>query len=436
MVLERCRYRLTPSGLQELTASQKEELLSRNGEMARDALRVLGFAIRPLPENTADLPADEAERELVFTGFMGMIDPPRPEAREAIKTCHEAGIDVKMITGDHAETALAIAAELGLASSEEEIITGLELEQLDDEELAGKISGLKVFARVAPEQKVRIVKALKANGEIAAMTGDGVNDAPALKQADIGTAMGRTGTAVAKEAAEIVLSDDNFATIVRAVEEGRVIYENIKKAVFFLLSCNAGEIVTIFAAILLGWPLPLIPIQILWVNLITDSLPALALGVDPRESDMMRRPPRDPKSGLFDSHSVRTLIVFGLLIGLITLTAFSIGAAESLEKGRTMAFATLALCQLVHVFNFRSLQHSVVGRNFYANRPLLGAVLISAALQLAVLLIPASAAIFHVVPLDSGEWFYVAALTITPLFLGEMWKWAHAWLISRSREAS
>jgi Ca2+-transporting ATPase len=434
MVLERCRYRITPSGLEELTASQKEELLSRNGEMARDALRVLGFAFRPLPEEAACLPMEEAERELVFAGFMGMIDPPRPEAKEAIKTCHEAGIDVKMITGDHAETALAIARELGLASSRDEIITGLELEQIDDEELAARIDRLKVFARVAPEQKVRIVRALKANGEIAAMTGDGVNDAPALKQADIGTAMGRTGTAVAKEAAEMVLADDNFATIVHAVEEGRVIYENIKKAVFFLLSCNAGEIVTIFLAILLGWPLPLLPIQILWVNLITDTLPALALGVDPRESDMMRRPPRDPQSGLFDAHTVRTLIAFGLLIGLITLAAFSVGAGESVEVGRTMAFATLSLCQLVHVFNFRSLHHSVVGRNFYANRQLLGAVVISGALQLFVLLVPAVAGIFHVVPLDPEKWFYVAALSLTPLFMGEMWKAAHAWLSSRRKD--
>ncbi len=434
VILERCRYRLTSSGLQELTPSQKAELLSHNREMARGALRVLGFAFRPLSENN-DLPAEEAERELVFAGFMGMIDPPRPEAREAIKTCNEAGINVKMITGDHAETALAIATELGLTSSKGEIITGAEIEQLNDEELAARVSSLQVFARVAPEHKVRIVKALKANGEIAAMTGDGVNDAPALKRADIGTAMGQAGTAVAKEAAEMVLADDNFATIVHAVEEGRVIYENIKKAVFFLLSCNAGEIITIFAALLLGWPLPLMPIQILWINLITDSLPALALGVDPRESDMMRRPPRDPKSGLFDRQSVRTLLAFGLLIGLITLTAFSIGAGESVEKGRTMAFATLALCQLVHVFNFRSLHHSVAGRNFFANRPLLGAVFVSAALQLAVLLIPAAAAIFHVVPLDAEGWFYVAVLSAAPLFLGEMWKSAHAWLISRCRKA-
>ena len=430
LILERCRYRLTSSGLQELTASRKAELLSHNQEMAKGALRVLGFAFRPLSENNA-LPAEEAERELIFAGFMGMIDPPRPEAREAIKTCHEAGINVKMITGDHAETALAIAVELGLASRKEEIISGMEIERLSDEELAARVSSLQVFARVAPEHKVRIVRALKANGEIAAMTGDGVNDAPALKQADIGTAMGQTGTAVAKEAAEMVLADDNFATIVRAVEEGRVIYENIKKAVFFLLSCNAGEIITIFAAILLGWPLPLMPIQILWINLITDSLPALALGVDPRESDMMRRPPRDPKSGLFDPQSVRTLLTFGLLIGLITLTAFSIGAGESVEKGRTMAFATLSLCQLVHVFNFRSLHRSVVGRRFFGNRPLLGAVLLSAALQLAVLLIPAAAAIFHVVPLDAEGWFYVAVLAVTPLFLGEIWKSAHAWLIAR-----
>ncbi|NLA26014.1 MAG: HAD-IC family P-type ATPase, partial [Firmicutes bacterium] len=433
LVLERCRYQLTPGGLQELTAPKKEELLTLNQEMARGALRVLGFAFRPLPGDP-DLPAGEAEQELIFAGFLGMIDPPRPEAREAIKTCRGAGIDVKMITGDHAETALAIAMELGLASKKEEIITGREIEQLSDEELATRVHVLKVFARVAPEHKVRIVDALKSQGEIAAMTGDGVNDAPALKGADIGTAMGRSGTAVAKEAAEMVLADDNFATIVHAVEEGRVIYENIRKAIYFLLSCNAGEIITIFAAILLGWPLPLLPIQILWINLITDSLPALALGVDPKEGDMMRRPPRNPRSGLFDAPSLRTLAAYGMLIGLITLIAFSLGAGESVEQGRTMAFATLALSQLVHVFNFRSLHHSVVGRSFFANRPLLGAVLLSALLQMAVLLIPAAAAIFHVVPLNAEAWFEVAVLSASPLFLGEMWKWAHNWLINRHGE--
>lgn len=427
LILERCRYRLTPSGPAKMEGYQKTELLAINRRMAGEALRVLGFAFRPLP-GYVDLQAGEAEQELIFAGFMGMIDPPRPEAKKAIKSCHEAGINVKMITGDHAGTALAIAMELGIASSKDEIIDGLEIERISDEDLAERIGDLQVFARVAPEHKVRIVRALKAKGEIAAMTGDGVNDAPALKQADIGTAMGRSGTAVAKEAAEMILADDNFATIAHAVEEGRVIYDNIKKAIYFLLSCNAGEIITIFAAILLGWPLPLLPIQILWINLITDTLPALALGVDPRESDTMHRPPRNPKNGFFDPQSIRTLAVFGLLISVITLTAFRIGGADSVEKGRTMAFATLALCQLVHVFNFRSLQHSVVGKAFFANRQLLGAVFLSALLQLAILLIPPAAPIFHAVPLDAEGWFYVAALSATPLFLGEMWKAAHAWL--------
>lgn len=427
LILERCNYRLTPAGLAKMDGSKKTELLAINRRMAGEALRVLGFAFRPLP-GYADLQAEEAEQELIFAGFMGMIDPPRPEAKEAIKSCHEAGINVKMITGDHAGTALAIAMELGIASGKDEIIDGLEMERISDEDLADRIGELQVFARVAPEHKVRIVRALRAKGEITAMTGDGVNDAPALKQADIGTAMGRSGTAVAREAAEMILADDNFATIMHAVEEGRVIYDNIKKAIYFLLSCNAGEIFTIFTAILLGWPLPLLPIQILWVNLITDTLPALALGVDPRESDTMHRPPRNPKKGLFDPQSIRTLVVFGLLISVITLTAFRIGGADSVEKGQTMAFATLALCQLVHVFNFRSLQHSVVGKVFFANRQLLGAVFLSALLQLAILLIPPAATIFHVVPLDTEGWFYVAALSVTPLFLGEMWKAAHAWL--------
>ena len=421
LVLERCRYRLTASGPEELSPAQKEELLSHNLEMAQGALRVLGFAFRSFEDNS-ELKAGESESELIFAGFMGMIDPPRPEAKAAIKTCLKAGVKVKMITGDHAETALAIARELGLASGKEEVLSGREIEALDDDELSARATGVKIFARVAPEQKVRIVNALKATGEVAAMTGDGVNDAPALKQAAIGVAMGLSGTAVAREASEMILADDNFATIVRAVEEGRVIYENIKKAILFLLSCNTGEIITVFAAILFGWPLPLLPIQILWINLVTDSLPALALGVDPREGSEMQHPPRRPESSLFDPASVRAIAVFGLLIGLITLIAFSIGIGESVEKGRTMAFATLALSQLAHVFNFRSLERPVVGRNFFANRPLLAAVLISGALQMAVLLIPAAAAIFHVTPLDQLQWLYVAALSISPLLFGELWK--------------
>lgn len=421
LVLDHCLYRLTASGPEPLTPAQREELLSRNLEMARGALRVLGFAFRPLADNNCP-GAEENENGLIFAGFMGMIDPPRPEAKEAIKTCLKAGIKVKMITGDHAETALAIARELGLASRKEDIISGRELDELGDEELSRRMTDLKVFARVAPEQKVRLIEALKANGEIAAMTGDGVNDAPALKRAAIGTAMGRTGTAVAREASEMILADDNFSTIVRAVEEGRVIYENIKKAILFLLSCNAGEIITVLATVLLGWPLPLLPIQILWINLVTDSLPALALGVDPRENNMMHRPPRHPKSTLFDPSSIRAIAVFGLLIALITLIAFSIGAGESVGKGRTMAFATLALSQLAHVFNFRSLRHPVLGRGFFSNRPLLGAVFISGVLQLAVLVIPAAAAIFHVTPLGSEDWLYIAALSISPLFFGEAWK--------------
>ena len=427
-ILECCRYWLGPSGVQVLTPSKKEELLRCNHIWAGEALRVLGFAFRPCSENGA-MPVEEAEKELIFVGFMGMNDPPRPEAKRAIKMCHDAGIKVKMITGDHAETALAIAAELGLASQKEEVISGTEIESLSAEELATKVNGIKVFARVAPEHKVRIVQALKANGEITAMTGDGVNDAPALKQADIGTAMGKTGTAVAKEAAEMVLADDNFATIVRAVEEGRVVYENIKKAIFFLLSCNVGEIIAIFGAILLGWALPLLPIQILWINLVTDSLPALSLGVDPREDDMMKRPPRNPRRGIFDTHSIRSLVTFGLFIGFITLAAFRIGAGESIEKGQTMAFATLTFSQLVHVFNFRSLHGSVVGANFFKNRYLLGAVLVSASLQLMVFLIPAAAEIFHVVPLDAEGWFYVIGFSLSLLFLGEMWKLLHNYLV-------
>ncbi|MEW5783506.1 MAG: cation-translocating P-type ATPase [Bacillota bacterium] len=425
LVLERCNRWLAPHGLQEMTPSKRDELLSKNLAMASRALRVLAFAFRPLAKDL-NLSVEEAEQDLIFAGFMGMIDPPRTEAKKAIEICRKAAIKVKMITGDYRETAAAIAAELGLTARNEEIITGIELDSLSDDELKERVNRYTVFTRVAPEHKVRIVKALKENGEIAAMTGDGVNDAPALKQADIGIAMGRTGTAVAKEAAEMVLADDNFATIVRAVQEGRVIFENIKKAVYLLLSCNIGEILTILTAIILGWSLPLIPIQILWINLVTDSLPALALGVDPPEAGTMDRPPRDPREGIFGSGSVATLAAFGTFIALITLTAFRIGSMETVMKGQTMAFATLALSQLAQVFNFRSLHESILKRDIFANRSLLWAVGVSGLLQAAVMFNPFLMSVFKVVPLKPSDWSIVAGLSLSPLVFGEIWKWVRS----------
>lgn len=420
LVLENCQWWLGEDGPQELTAARKVELLKVNHQLATEALRVLAFAFRPDPPSGS--PVEEVEKDLTFVGFMGMIDPPRPEAKAALQVCQEAGIAVKMITGDHRDTAVAIAEQLGLAGSKEAVLVGAELEALDGAELAQRVDGVSVFARVSPEHKVRIVDALKQNGAIVAMTGDGVNDAPALKKADIGAAMGQTGTDVAKEAADMVLADDNFATIVRAVQEGRVIFENIKKTVYFLLSCNLGEIVTIFTAILLGWPVPLYPIQILWVNLVTDSLPALALGVDPPEGDIMKRPPLHPEEGLFDRKARMLLGVFGVFIAAVTLTAFRLGLRESVPKGETMAFATLGLCQLVHAYNFRSLTTSLWRRGIFQNKQLVWASATSAFLHLIVFFTPWFRGIFRTELLPLNDWLIVCGLALTPLLMGEIWK--------------
>jgi Ca2+-transporting ATPase len=421
LLLERCRYRLNEAGLELFSAEQKEEVLAQNRAMAGQALRVLGLALRPL-ENGSPPPLEEAESNLIFVGLAGMMDPPRPEAKEAIGICRQAGISVKMITGDHRDTALAIARELELATGEREIITGEELDNISQADLESRAGNLAVFARVSPEHKVRIVEALRANGGIVAMTGDGVNDAPALKKADIGIAMGKTGTVVAREASDMVLADDNFATIVKAVRDGRTIFQNIKKAAFSLLTCNLGEILVILTAILFGWPLPLLPIHILWINLVTDSLPSLALGVEPAEKNVMDIPPRNPAIGLFDDGIKRALLGFGIFVGAITLVAFNIGAAESLAKGQTMAFVTLSFSQLAHVFNCRSLSRSVFAIGFFRNRPLMIAVIISLALQLSVMITPFLMGAFRVVPLAAIDWLIVAALGASPLLLGELWK--------------
>ncbi len=424
VLLKKCRQYLGQNGIEELTPAVSEKFAGLNRELANKALRVLGLAFRPFREGETG-EVEDVENGLIFLGFLGMIDPPRPEARPAIELCRKAGIKIKMITGDHRDTAGAIAAALGLLTpgrEEEQVITGEEMDRLSEEELAARVGEIAVFARVTPAHKVQILEALKANGEIVAMTGDGVNDAPALKKADIGTAMGRTGTDVAKQASDMVLADDNFATIVRAVEEGRIIFENIKKAIYFLLSCNLGEVITILASVLLGWPVPLIPIQILWVNLVTDSFPALALGVEPAEKEIMNRPPRPPQEGIFTSGVRRTLSVFGLYIGLITLAAFSIGRQESVLKGQSMAFITLSLCQLVHVFNFRSLRESIFQRGFLGNKHLLLAILAAGLLQASVLFLPFLREIFRIVDLTAADWWSISGLVLSPLVLGEIWK--------------
>ena len=444
-----------------------------NIEMAKDALRVLAMAYKELDHEPTDEEMKTIENNLIFVGMVGMIDPPREEVKLAVEKCKTAGIKTVMITGDHKITAVAIAKALGILENENEAITGAELEEMSDEDLTKNIRQYSVYARVSPEHKVRIVKAWQANGEIVAMTGDGVNDAPALKTADIGCAMGIVGTDVSKEAADVILTDDNFATIVSSVEEGRRIYDNILKAIQFLLSSNVGEIVTLFIAILITPWLSstfgidvnlievLLPIHILWINLVTDSLPALALAVDPAEDDVMNRKPKKQK-GIFTKGMTWRVVYQGFMIGLLTLAAFIIGlatpddqllemvridnaiysvdevdnieealanGAEMLEKqevkveiGQTMAFVTLAFSELVHVFNIRNNKKSIFKTHPFNNKVLLGAIAISAALMLIILFIPALRHIFSIPVLPMNNVLEIIGLVLAPLVIVEIFK--------------
>jgi len=423
MVLSRCVAYLSPQGIRELTPEVCEQLLGINETMAKDALRVLAVAVRRMPP-AEQVDLEHTEEELIFVGFWGMIDPPRLEVRDAIAECRAAGIKPVMITGDHRVTATAIAKELGLLTEGQLVVNGQELDQMSEEELAEQGEQIAVYARVSPEHKVRIVDMFRKKGHVVAMTGDGVNDAPALKRADIGAAMGIAGTDVAKGAAEMVLADDNFATIVGAVREGRIIFENIKKAVYFLLSCNIGEIFSIFFAILLQLPVPLVAIQILWVNLVTDSLPALALGMEPAEPGIMKRQPRRKDQGIFTKGMKRTIFFDGLFIGFITLVAFDIGykIENNVDMGRTLAFATLSFSQLIHVFNFRSIRDSIFKPGAKINPYLIGASVVSGLVQFVVMAIPSFRNIFKIVYLDWVHWGYVFGLSLLTIPVVEFWK--------------
>lgn len=422
-LLNRCDSILIHGAVRSLTGEDREKIMHANQEMAQDALRVLGAAYK----ETAGRPNENMaaiESGLTFAGMLGMIDPPRPEAREAVRLCRRAGIKPVMITGDHKITAIAIAKALGIIGDENEAVTGLELSDMDDDTLRERVRDISVYARVSPEHKVRIVRAWQSWGQIVAMTGDGVNDAPALKQADIGAAMGRVGTDVAKEAADMVLADDNFATVVAAVREGRIIFSNILKSIQFLLSCNVGEILLLFIATMLNWQEPLLPIHILWVNLVTDSLPALALGMDPAEPGIMDRHPRSPQRGVFDRGMLIRVLYQGVMVGGLSLLAFVIGSRWNIEVGRTMAFAVLALSQLIHAFNVRSVYRSLFAIGLFSNRPLIGAFAFSSALQLLVLLVPAISGIFRVTALSGLQWLWVAAISLAPLLIVELIKLA------------
>ncbi|NMC32593.1 MAG: cation-translocating P-type ATPase [Veillonellaceae bacterium] len=415
-----------------LTTEMKAEYLRMADVMSDSALRVLGAAYK---DTDHLLSPEEMEMDLTLIGLVGMIDPPRLEVKDSIHKAKMAGITPVMITGDHKNTAVAIARELGIADSLEQSLTGAEIDSLSDEEFADRISRYRVFARVSPEHKVKIVRAFKAQGNIVSMTGDGVNDAPSLKYADIGVAMGITGTDVSKGASDMILTDDNFTTIVRAIEEGRNIYNNIKKAVVFLLSCNLGEVVAIFASILFFWPVPLLPTQILWINLITDSLPAIALGVDPGDSDVMRQKPRDPRESFFAGSTGIWAVMGGTVIGILTLAAFYLGLAEFgyslssrdipevvLTNARTMSFVVLAASQLFYSLAMRNSIKSIFQIGLFSNRYLIGAIIAGFVLQLAVISIPFLADAFNVINLSLHDWGIVFALSLVPLLLNELVK--------------
>ncbi|BAS29211.1 ATPase [Limnochorda pilosa] len=416
LVLERCSRILRGEGTDLLDETERARILEANDRMARGALRVLAVACRSWDAVPEPLEAETAERDLILLGLVGMIDPPRAEAAASVQEARRAGIRTLMVTGDHATTAEAIARSLSLAGpGDPGALSGRELDRLDDEALRETVRRVSLFARVSPEHKLRIVRALKANGEVVAVTGDGVNDAPALKGADIGCAMGITGTDVAREAADMVLADDNYATIVSAVREGRVIYANIRKSIHYLLSCNVGEIVAIFFGIALGMGSPLTPIQILWVNLVTDGLPALALGVEPPEPGVMDRSPRNPRESVFGGGIGGLTIWQGALIGLLTLGVFAWARQMGdLARAQTLAFATLAFAQLAHSFNVRSAFGSLFRIGWFSNRPLLLAVATSGLLQCAVLVLPFLAPFFDVTGLSSREAAVIAAASVAP----------------------
>ncbi len=424
VLLEKCVSCIEYNEMVPFSNSKKGQAKKTNGELAEQALRVIAVAFKQWeskPSNTL------LEKDLTFAGMIGLIDPPRPEAKRAVSICKKAGIKPVMITGDHVLTAKAIAQELGIFEQNDKYMIGEELQKLSDEALAEIIPQYSVFARVSPEHKVRIVKAFQSQGNVVAMTGDGVNDAPALKSADIGCAMGKNGTEVAKGAADMILTDDNFATIVAAVKEGRGIYDNIKKAVHFLLSSNIGEIITIFVAMCFGWATPLLPIQLLWVNLVTDSLPAIALGLDPSEKDIMERKPENSKKSMFSDGMGTRIALEGCMIGMLALLAFGIGhiyfdVGEQHIIGRTMAFAVLSISQLVHAFNMRT-KHSIFTISLFSNIYLVGAFLIGTALQVGVITIPALSTIFKVQPLEPFQWMIVAFLTFVPIIVVELEKW-------------
>ena len=419
-LLPLCRHMLMAQGERPFAARAVQEMVER---MAADGLRVLALACRRFETLPAELVPETVERDLTFIGLVGLMDPPRAEAAQAVQECRDAGITPVMITGDHPATARAVAERLGIAAPGDEVITGPELERLTLAEFEAHVERIRVYARMAPAQKIKLVQALQDQGEFVAMTGDGVNDAPALKRADIGVAMGVTGTDVAKEAAHMVLLDDNFATIVRAVREGRRIYDNIRKFVKFVMAGNSGELLTLTLAPFFGLPIPLLPIHILWVNLVTDGLPGLALAVEPEEKGIMQRPPRPPAESIF-AHGIWQHIVWvGLLIGTLCLVTQAWALAAGSAHWQTMVFTVLTLAQMFHVLAIRAERESLVTQGLLSNRPMLGAVALTFLLQLALIYVPWLNAIFHTQPLTLGELAFCLAISSLTLVAVEIEKW-------------
>ncbi|HHT45847.1 MAG TPA: calcium-translocating P-type ATPase, SERCA-type [Firmicutes bacterium] len=425
-ILAKSTYIYMDGKVKPLLAGERSRINKQVELMAAGALRTLAVAYRPLQSFTDSLKADEIENDLIFVGFLGMIDPPRPAVYKAIKKCEKAGIRIVMITGDHRNTAVAVAKLVGILKRGGEVVTGAELDQMSDEELFRRIEKISVFARVNPEHKLRIVRCLKARGHIVAMTGDGVNDAPAVKEADIGIAMGSSGTEVTKEAASLVLADDNFRTIVAAVEEGRSIYDNIRKFIRFLLGCNLGEILTMFLAMLCGLPLPLRPIQILWVNLVTDGLPAMALGVEPAEKNVMSRPPRLPNENMFGKGLWKKILAKGSVIGITSIAVFALSYYDSsdLIYAQTMALSTLILTQLLHVFECRSEYLTVWETGLTGNLKLFGAVVVSFFLLLFILYLPFPRGVFQTYSLGGKDWVIVFTASFIPYFCSFIFWWS------------
>ncbi len=421
------KYRVITKGAPDVLLDKcihvdKNIVQKENLQMANKALRVIAVGYKDIDILPTKINSDTIEKDLNFIGLIGMIDPPREGVKEAVKTCKKAGIKTVMITGDHIATAKAIAKDIGILGINDKAITGKELDEIPQEKLEKEIKNYSVFARVTPQHKVRIVKAWQRTGAVVAMTGDGVNDSPALKNADIGIAMGKNGTDVAKNAADMVLTDDNFVTIVEAVKQGRNIYDNIRKAIHFLIATNIGEIVTIFMGLVLGLKSPLLAIQLLWVNLVTDSLPAIALGLEPPEKDIMNRKPTDNRKGIFADGLWNKIIVEGIMIGMLTLVAFSIGNKYyGVEVGRTMAFVAIGILELIHSFNIKS-EQSIFKTVFLENKFLIGSFILGIFVQIIVVIIPALAEIFKLVPLNQTQWIITLIISILPIPIMELQK--------------